>query len=325
MSSTACASCWTTRLALALGALLVAGCATRPPHPDTFSFGVMGDAPYSTGEEAAFVTMMQAMNHEPLAFVVHIGDLKAGSNSPCTDALFERRREQFNALAHPLAFVPGDNDWVDCRRASNGSMDPLERLDKLRRIFFADRWSLGLRRMLLVPQEECANRVESECRCPGLPENRTWAMEHVLFVTLNLHGSNNNIGFDAASDREAHCRDWADKVWLEKAFARAADASQALVIFVHANPWLRSKQGVYDAFLAQLAHGAAKHPRPVLLVHGDTHTYRVDRPLYDAAGKHVPNLTRLESFGSPFVRWVRVTVDANDPAYFRIDPGPPDF
>lgn len=325
MSSTACANFSTSRFTLFLAALLVASCATRAPHPDTFAFGVMGDTPYSATEEAAVVKMMEDLNREHLAFVVHVGDFKAGGNSPCTDALYERRLAQFNTSTHPLVYVPGDNDWVDCRRPSNGAMDPLERLEKLRRLFFADRWSLGPRRMLLVPQEECANRVESECRCPGLPENRTWTTEHALFVTLNIQGSNNNVGFDAASDREAHCGNWANKVWLEKAFARAAGASQAIVIFIHANPWVRSKDGAYDGFLAQLTAGAAKHPRPVLLVHGDTHTYRVDKPLLDASGMRVENLTRLETFGSPFVNWVRVTLDPSDPLRFRIAPGAPEF
>ena len=314
-----------SRSALCAAALVVASCASHAPGPDAFDFGVMGDAPYSASEEQAFVAMLQDTNREKLAFIVHVGDFKAGSNAPCTDALFALRLAQFNTSAHPFVYVPGDNDWVDCRRASNGSQDPIERLEKLRQVFFSDRWSLGTKRMLAIPQEECANRVESECRCPGLPENRTWSTEKVLFVTLNLQGSNNNSGFDARNDREVLCRNWADKVWLEKALARAAGASQGLVIFMQANPWVHSKDGAYDAFLAQLAEGAAKHPRPVLLVHGDTHTYRVDKPLRDAAGKRVENLTRVESFGSPFVNWIRVTVDPSDPALFRVAPGAQQF
>ena len=88
---------------------------------------------------------------------------------------------------------------------------------------------------------------------------------------------------------------------------------------------MKSKDGAYDGLLAQLADGAAKHPRPVLLVHGDTHTHRVDKPLMDASGKRVENLTRVESFGSPFVNWVRVSVDPADPAFFRIARGTSGF
>jgi hypothetical protein len=43
----------------------------------------------------------------------------------------------------PFIFVPGDNEWTDCERLSNGAYDPLERLGKLRRLFWEDEFSLG--------------------------------------------------------------------------------------------------------------------------------------------------------------------------------------
>ena len=47
----------------------------------------------------------------------------------------------------------------------------------------------------------------------------------------------------------------------------------------------------------------------MLVVHGDTHRYRFDQPLADPkSGQVVPNVTRLEVFGSPFVNWTHVTV-----------------
>src|SRR5258706_14560251 len=114
------------RRALVLAAaLLLAACAAQPPSPPAFAFGVMGDTPYNEREEPHFVRMIERMNEAPLAFVVHVGDFKAGGNSPCTDALFERRRAQFSASRHPLIYTPGDNEWADCRRASNGSADPM--------------------------------------------------------------------------------------------------------------------------------------------------------------------------------------------------------
>src|SRR3974390_2079161 len=108
-----------TRLAaLALALLATAGPA--PPRPrEGFVFGVMGDAPYGKGEEKPFVEMIERMNGEPLAFVIHVGDIKAGSNSRCTDDLFLQRKAWFDASTHPLIYTPGDNEWTDCRRKSN--------------------------------------------------------------------------------------------------------------------------------------------------------------------------------------------------------------
>ena len=141
-----------------LAALLLAACATRPPSPAGFAFGVMSDTPYNEREESHFVAMIGHMSSAPLAFVVHVGDFKAGGGSPCTDALFEKRRAQFNASRHPLIYTPGDNDWTDCRRPSNGGMDPIERLAALRRVFFADSWSLGERRIETRFQGDCVER-----------------------------------------------------------------------------------------------------------------------------------------------------------------------
>lgn len=47
----------------------------------------------------------------------------------------------------------------------------------------------------------------------------------------------------------------------------------------------------------------------MLLVHGDTHRYRVDRPLRDPSnGAPLATFTRVGVFGSPEMNWVRVRV-----------------
>ena len=50
---------------------------------------------------------------------------------------------------------------------------------------------------------------------------------------------------------------------------------------------------------------------PVLLIHGDSHTQRVDHPLRDrGTGEPLANFTRLETYGAPDIGWVRVVVDS---------------
>jgi hypothetical protein len=41
-------------------------------------------------------------------------------------------------------------------------------------------------------------------------------------------------------------------------------------------------------------------PGRVIIVHGDTHLYKDDEPL--------PGLRRIETWGSPFVRWLRLSL-----------------
>jgi hypothetical protein len=96
---------------------------------DTYAIGLWGDLPYS--EEQATVgipNLIADMNSQRLAFTVHDGDLKAGSNSPCNDALYTTALMYFNSLEAPAAFTPGDNDWTDCDRPSNGGFNSRERL-----------------------------------------------------------------------------------------------------------------------------------------------------------------------------------------------------
>ncbi len=56
-------------------------------------------------------------------------------------------------------------------------------------------------------------------------------------------------------------------------------------------------------------------------MHGDTHTFRVDKTMTSAtSGRRVDNFTRVETFGSPDVNWVRASVDTSDPRVFAFQP-----
>jgi hypothetical protein len=309
------------RWVMAASLWALAGCATQPPSPDAFSFAVMGDTPYSDAEETRYHEMMRVIDRAPVAFTIHVGDFKSGGAGACSDELYQRRRSEFDASAHPFIYTPGDNDWTDCHRKPLGGMDPIERLARLREIFFPDRWSLGRTRIATSAQDQCIDPGPRGCRCPAHPENRFWSRAGVRFVTLNIPGSDNNIGRDAANDAEAHCRDEANALWLEQA-VRASERSQtrALVIAFQANPWDSRKPAVYTPILRQIQEAAKRLKKPVLLVHGDTHTQRIDTPFTDSLGNAVLAITRLETFGSPFVGWVKVNVDPDHPDVFSFEP-----
>jgi hypothetical protein len=298
--------------------LLLAGCAAHPLGTEAFAFAVTGDTPYNAREERRFAAMLREMDARSLAFVIHVGDFKSGS-APCTDELYRERRSQFDRSAHPFILTPGDNDWTDCRHASP-ARDPLERLERLRAVFFADRWSLGREPIETQAQSRCIAPPLPGCGCDAHPENRMWLRSRVRFVTLNVPGSHNNVGFDAANDREARCRDEANRQWLERAVGSSeGDGTRALVIALQADPWATTTP-VYEALLAQVARAAEHLGKPVLFVHGDSHTYRLDAPFFDASGRTIGNLTRLETFGSPFVGWVEVSVDPDNPRVFGFEP-----
>src|SRR5213594_1547186 len=148
---------------------------------------------HSTTQVAVGVPNLIAdMNTQELAFTVHDGDLKAGSNSPCNDALYTQSIAYFNALKAPAAFTPGDNDWTDCDRASNGGFNSLERLDHERAVFFSKPFTLGQHRLFQEVQTDplCLGFGGSNVPCV---ENRRWTLGGVTYATINIQGSCNNL------------------------------------------------------------------------------------------------------------------------------------
>ena len=69
-----------------------------------------------------------------------------------------------------------------------------------------------------------------------------------------------------------------------------------------------------------LAEELESYERPVAFLHGDTHTFRIDQPLFSKkTNRRFENFTRVETFGDPETHWVRVTVDPADPQLFRFN------
>jgi hypothetical protein len=75
----------------------------------------------------------------------------------------------------------------------------------------------------------------------------------------------------------------------------------------------------YRNFIDKLASETEQFKGQVLFVHGDTHYFKLDKPLY-APNRMLSNFTRLETFGSPQIHWVRVTVDAKSANVFTVHP-----
>jgi hypothetical protein len=276
--------------------------------------------PYHDGEVLEVERMIGEVNAENMSFVVHVGDFKSGS-SRCTDELFLHRKQLFNQSLHPFIFVPGDNEWTDCSRKTAGAYGATERLAKLRELFFADNQTLGRNKMSVQRQSDDAQFALYR-------ENARWSQENVLFVALNIPGSNNNMGNGLANEEEAHARNVANAAWIKQAFALAKKQNMpGIMFFIQADPMFEygsTRQGLrsYWEFIDLLRDETEDYSGQVVLAHGDTHFYRVDQPLRDnKKGGRVKNFTRVEVFGSPAINWIRVHVDARSKDVFRFQPG----
>lgn len=285
---------------------------------EVWRFGLIGDVPYSDYERRELAHMLQTINESQVDFIAHIGDFKHGKER-CDDSLFEDRYQLFNSSRAPFVFVPGDNEWTDCERLSNGAYDPLERLNKLRSLFWTDGFSLGQKKLALERQ-------------PGTyTEHSRFRLGPVLFVTLNLPGGNNNFGLTDEPQREYLARNSVVLSWLKECFELARREKLAgIALFFQANPGFKHfAQGLphrgYRDFLNALYEETRRFPGQVLAVHGDTHESRIDHPMRDAQGKRLSNFTRVETFGYPIMGWTRGVIDTDSPALFRFEtyPWPP--
>ena len=77
---------------------------------------------------------------------------------------------------------------------------------------------------------------------------------------------------------------------------------------------------------ARAARRGGRLPRPVAYVHGDSHYFRIDKPLLDAQGRRLENFTRVETFGdhqengNNDVHWLKVVVDPRSREVFSYQP-----
>jgi hypothetical protein len=286
----------------------------------TAQFGLLGDTGYSDYGRGQLPLMLQHMGEANLDFAIHDGDIKNG-RSRCDDAIYNEVLAVFRAAPMPVVYVPGDNEWTDCRRALCGSFNPEERLDFLRRTFFFDSRSLGQQRIELERQ----SRQKEFAR---FVENVRWQAGGAMFVTLNMPGADNNV----VHREEFELRNRANLAWLAEGFRIARERKlRGILIAIQANPHIEAdnegagKPG-FKAFLDRLREETADFSGQVVLVHGDTHQMQINRPLKDRRTRQtVENFTRIETYGFPFMGWIRGSVDDSDPKVFRFEthPWPP--
>ncbi len=300
-------------------------------HGDRYAIGLWGDLPYSDQQKTVGVPNLIAdMNSQRLAFSVHDGDIKSGS-SACTDNVYTDFEALMNTLAAPAMFTPGDNDWTDCDR---GPFNSNERLAFERQQFFSTPYSFG------------QHKLKQEVQAAPYVENRRWTIGRVTYATLNIQGSCNNLCDTAPDPSEYAARNAADIQWLHDTFAEAkTKRSAAVMIVFQADPgWdgsdatraptrdpltLAENDGQPDGFhdfLSALRDETIAFRRPVVAVHGDSHYFRIDKPLESSAGQRLENFTRVETFGDHQengdndVNWLRVTVDPESREVFSFQP-----
>ncbi|MEA2698995.1 MAG: hypothetical protein QOI66_3266 [Myxococcales bacterium] len=306
----------------------------------TATLAVFGDWPYGNIIDGAPGFIAQVNADPDVELLLHVGDIHSGSQ-PCGAAYNTTIFNFFQSFADPLVYTPGDNEWTDCQKTKEFSSGaPLEELAKIRAQFFpTPGQTLGAVHKSVMSQANVFDAAHPEDA--AYVENVMWEQAGVLFVTLNVPGSNDDrlpwaapFSSPAAQADEIARRDAANSRWLAKAFALAAsDGTAGVLIGLQADmfdpaAFAPGGDGLsgYDALVKQIATLTVGYGKPVLLFNGDSHLFESDLPLADPTsatgvmhpvGFPVPNLTRVTVDGSTnFHDWVKLVVDPSTPAVF---------
>jgi hypothetical protein len=312
---------------------------------DTYTLGLFGDVPYNDLGRSQYPALLADINAAHVAFSVFDGDLKAGGDGPCEDSLYYTSIANFNTLERPLIWVPGDNDWTDCWGRYGMSTlpysDPIDRLNLERVLFTATDQSLGRKTLTLTRQSYEGGQFAL------YSENVRWKKGDVVYLGLNVQGSNDNYPYQdtdletaGAPDRgdterqrqrdEQAARKAANFDWLDKGFVYAEQAkAKGVMIIWQADPNFNNEEhqtndhewDAYPPYVDKLRSLTEAFSGQVVLVHGDSHYFKLDKPINRSSGGGVlTNFTRLETFGSRNTHWVSATVDPNDPNLFSFQP-----
>ena len=308
-----------------------------PLSSEAFSIALMGDIPYSERQIGLFEELIKEVNADSTVdLVLHAGDIKG--SGPCNNQIYHDRFDLFQKFNKPFIYTIGDNEWTDCHREENGQYSPLERLDFLRTVFFSN------------PSQSSGAQpipVRTQSSMPGFEsfvEHTVFLHKRITFGTVHVVGSNNNLipwsGIDPQDSfatprldrlKEFQMREKAVIHWLHQVFHFAKRReSPGIVILIQANPRFEldpeeEERAGFNGFIGALRDLTVEYGKPVLLAHGHIHYQWIDKPLRktaeDSRGELIPTFTRIQTAGSPFVRWIKITIDPQSPEIFLlVDP-----
>jgi len=211
----------------------------------TLIFSVTGDIPYSSSEDAEMQEQIADHNlYSPSEFLVHIGDIKAGSGS-CSQSIYTKVAGYLLVSELPVFITPGDNEWIDCSNPSQA-------------------WSYWAGTFLNFEQNFCGAPAAQHQSVR--PENFAWTQNGVLLIGINMPGGSEGSG------KTQRLEDNAD--WVTQQFNAYGSQVRAAVIFAH--DLNESRDAI---FFDQFGPVADSFGKPILYIHGSGHSWIQDFPL----------------------------------------------
>ncbi|WP_443114265.1 hypothetical protein [Herbaspirillum seropedicae] len=287
-------------------ALLAAGAAVAAPLD--FSFGVINHAAVGGKGEDTLRQALAETDADNLAFVV-VNGIKSPSEN-CDDTLYNARHELLSQAQNGVFLSLAGSDWITCRDRENRS-DAIERLARMREIFYSGEFSLGATRLPMLRQS-----LTPKFR--SYAENTRWEVGNVIFATVNLPAGNNHFLLDGGRNNEFEDRLIANRNWLQHLFAFAAlKKSAAIVFFSDGNPFgpppkrsfFRAQRDGFAETRRLFSDLSGNFAGRVLVVHG-----QAPKP------KTPSHILWTGKLGNVAVgeRWLKIVVDDHLPQLFAV-------
>jgi hypothetical protein len=278
-------------------------------------FAIIGHS-FNEGGEARLKQAIDATEDKSTAFVVVTG-IK-GNGEPCSDKLYQQRRTLIDEGKRPMVVLPAGSDWTSCRNSA-GRTNAIERLNRMRELFYGEPTSLGARKLALT-------RLSMSPRFRSYAENAHWSMGKVLYATVNLPANNNHYLLEAGRNSEYEDRLVANRFWLNRLFAIARrDQLEAVVLFSEGDLKALSQPTGLRALLRRAVpdnDGFAETRRQVMAL---AQKFRGKVLLVDTAG--------LAKGAKPAIEWrgnvghlsagagaLEVAVDPTSKTLFKLEP-----
>ncbi|MCG8606740.1 DNRLRE domain-containing protein [bacterium] len=246
-------------------------------------FSVIGDIPYSKKEYKILLRHVEQHNKYSRAeFLVHVGDIR-GTRAKCKESEYEQVASALLGLHVPALIVPGDNEWVDCKKPEVA-------------------WAYWTKNFIDFEKNFCgAPNVERQSQ---RPENFAFVKKGVLMIGINMVAGRN---YDSKG-KKVRLKD--NAAWVKHQFDLHKDNVRAAVVFGHA---LRGSDGGFQTPFKKHVKAFGK---PVAYIKGDDHSYSVKEKFL------VKNLTKVvvKKGASGLPLEVTVTLDEKDPFKFNKKP-----
>jgi hypothetical protein len=300
-------------LLLALAVLLAGGARAGAREDEAHRFAIIGHG-FTDGGEKHLKQALDDNDDGAVAFLVVTG-IK-GANEPCTDKLYQKRRDLIDEARRPVVVLPSASDWTECRNTA-GRSNAIERLNRIRELFYGEPSTLGTRKLSLT-------RQSMSPRFRSYAENAHWSVGKVLYATINMPANNNHFLNEAGRNSEYEDRLVANRFWLNRLFAIARrDKLEAVVLFSEGDVKALSQPTGLQALLRDTAPDNDGFAEPRRLILSLAQKFHGKVLLVDG--------TRVR--GKPAIEWrgnvghlaagadaLEVVVDPAAKTLFKVDP-----